>query len=223
MRTITFNYSLNQKNALKYSNYFNIQRFVQILYLSKSVTRHFLLMQRFFVCAMLQCRHIWNQYSSAVTIWLQPKILIWNWVKDKHLSALSSPADSSDRKVGGPRTITPGQTMQGNLCQMSRMKTSKSRRSPVWSFVSPLKISISPSSDFGYAENDGWVDKFGCWTKVFRHKLWVSAEKSATVAPRPRKLWSHRRTSIFSKNFKFPCYPLFFCRIMQISLPSLFP
>ena len=27
------------------------------------------------------------------------------------------------------------------------------------------------------------MDKFGCWTKVFRHKLWVSAEKSATVAP----------------------------------------
>ena len=83
------------------------------------------------------------------------------------------------------------------------------------------------SSDFGYAENDGWVDKFGCWTKVFRHKLWVSAEKSATVAPRPRKLWSHRRTSIFSKNFrdlgKFPCCLRFFRRIVQISTPSLFP
>ena len=83
------------------------------------------------------------------------------------------------------------------------------------------------SSDFGYAENDGWVDKFGCWTKVFRHKLWVSAEKSATVAPRPRKLWSHRRTSIFSKNFrdlgKFPCCLRFFAELCKFPRHLYFP
>ena len=94
-------------------------------------------------------------------------------------------------------------------------------------FFFDLKISISPSSDFGYAENDGWVDKFGCWTKVFRHKLWVSAEKSATVAPRPRKLWSHRRTSIFSKNFrdlgKFPCCLRFFAELCKFPRHLYFP
>ena len=45
--------------------------------------------------------------------------------------------------------------------------------------------------------------------------------------PRPRKLWSHRRTSIFSKNFrdlgKFPCCLRFFAELCKFPRHLYFP